>query len=375
VTLLGVRHAVDTILTDADIDRFADLTNLTEFDIARTTFSDAGLDRLSRLPLAGRVTVLRIGSPALTDAGMPHLARFRAVRELGLDMHGVSAGFAVLHQISELRRLRLHNCTMTPEAVGHLRGLKLERLSIEASGLTNATIARLPPAGPVVQLNLTHSADEVTGATLAAVRRGYPTVEQLSLHLSPLAPDALDEVARFPELKRAVLTRTKVTEAGVKRLAAACPQCKIEWDGGTIEPRPDNGRALAEWVFARNGEVQLEGRADFVRTLPAADPGRVTAVRLLIEVYPVSAADRAFFRPPDAWTDADLEAAAQTPAAGDVRFVAVSGKGVTDAGLDHLAAMKGLTRLYVNRTKVTPEGLKRFKAARPDVRVEADEGP
>lgn len=28
-----------------------------------------------------------------------------------------------------------------------------------------------------------------------------------------------------------------VTAAGVKKLAAALPRCKIEWDGGVVEPK------------------------------------------------------------------------------------------------------------------------------------------
>ncbi|OWK45071.1 hypothetical protein FRUB_01402 [Fimbriiglobus ruber] len=32
------------------------------------------------------------------------------------------------------------------------------------------------------------------------------------------------------------LQNTKVTEAGVKKLAAALPECKIEWDSGVIGP-------------------------------------------------------------------------------------------------------------------------------------------
>jgi hypothetical protein len=31
--------------------------------------------------------------------------------------------------------------------------------------------------------------------------------------------------------------KTRVTEAGVRKLAAALPACKIEWNGGTVEPK------------------------------------------------------------------------------------------------------------------------------------------
>lgn len=33
------------------------------------------------------------------------------------------------------------------------------------------------------------------------------------------------------------LEKTAVTEAGVRELAAALPQCRIDWDGGRVEPK------------------------------------------------------------------------------------------------------------------------------------------
>jgi hypothetical protein len=46
----------------------------------------------------------------------------------------------------------------------------------------------------------------------------------------------LETLAGFPSLTWVMAKNTKVTEAGVKKLAAALPGCKIEWDGGVIEP-------------------------------------------------------------------------------------------------------------------------------------------
>ena len=42
---------------------------------------------------------------------------------------------------------------------------------------------------------------------------------------------------------------------------------------------------------------------------------------------------------------------------------------VTDALLGQLEAMKGLKVLFISGTKVTPEGVERFRKARPDCRV------
>lgn len=52
---------------------------------------------------------------------------------------------------------------------------------------------------------------------------------------------------------------TKVTEDGVKKFAAALPKCRIEWDGGVIEPRmtDDPDRRAAEWVLSVKGSIRI----------------------------------------------------------------------------------------------------------------------
>jgi hypothetical protein len=48
----------------------------------------------------------------------------------------------------------------------------------------------------------------------------------------------LENLKGLAALKELNLTGSKVTADGVKKLAAALPKCKIEWDGGVIEPKP-----------------------------------------------------------------------------------------------------------------------------------------
>ena len=50
--------------------------------------------------------------------------------------------------------------------------------------------------------------------------------------MNPNAPDP--KTASLPTIH---LTGTKVTKAGVEKLAAALPKCQIVWDGRTIEPK------------------------------------------------------------------------------------------------------------------------------------------
>lgn len=67
--------------------------------------------------------------------------------------------------------------------------------------------------------------------------RGAFQLDAVGLGNNQKVSDAgLAHFADCPTLAFIHVTNTKVTEAGVKKLAAALPGCKIEWDGGVIEP-------------------------------------------------------------------------------------------------------------------------------------------
>jgi Domain of Unknown Function (DUF1080) len=58
----------------------------------------------------------------------------------------------------------------------------------------------------------------------------------LGLSDTEVTDAGLERLAGFRKLASLSVKNTKVTETGVKKLAAALPRCKIEWDGGVIEP-------------------------------------------------------------------------------------------------------------------------------------------
>ena len=60
----------------------------------------------------------------------------------------------------------------------------------------------------------------------------------MSLAGSGLSDPGIAHLAGLTNLEVLDLRRTKATEPGIKKLSAALPGCKIEWDGGVIEPAP-----------------------------------------------------------------------------------------------------------------------------------------
>jgi hypothetical protein len=80
------------------------------------------------------------------------------------------------------------------------------------------------------------SGTKISDAGLAHLS-GMPLLNELDLRTNPGVTDqGLESLRESAALRVVRLNGTAVTEAGVKRLAAALPKCAIEWDGGTLKP-------------------------------------------------------------------------------------------------------------------------------------------
>ncbi len=134
---------------------------------------------------------------------------------------------------------------------------KLQLLSLVAGPLTDTGVAKLRDLPALYYLNL--DSTKVTDAGLPALKQ-LPELKILILANTKVTDDGLAALKVLPKLEAVVLDHTaitdegllqlraapsltlvkvpgaKVTEAGVKKLAAALPKCKIEYDGGVIEP-------------------------------------------------------------------------------------------------------------------------------------------
>ena len=96
------------------------------------------------------------------------------------------------------------------------------------------------------------------------------------------------------------LQKTKVTPAMVEEFKKALPRCKIEWDGGVIEPRAsaDPDRRAAEYVLSVGGMVWVNGQDRAIKAV-ADLPGeafRLTTCLLYLSGPKVSDAGLAHFK-------------------------------------------------------------------------------
>ena len=86
----------DSTITDADVSRLKELTNLEDLNLDRTAVTDAGLVHLSRLPY---LHWLSLTGTEVTDGGLAHLSKLTHFEQCWLDGTAVTdKGIAELNQ-------------------------------------------------------------------------------------------------------------------------------------------------------------------------------------------------------------------------------------------------------------------------------------
>jgi serine/threonine protein kinase len=292
------------------------------------------INRLQFLPTVRRGLNLT-HNRKLGDAGFVKLAAFPGFAQIEqLEVHDTGVGETGLEQIPRFKKLTILNLSgpaVTKNVLARLRRMELKNVTLYEC----------------------HNAGDDAMAELVAL----PALEQLVLSHVPISDTGLMQLAMCKALRSLMLTkcaeragtsqRTPITGAGVKRLATALPQCRIEWDGVVIEPTVvvDPDRRAAEWVLSIGGTVRVNSQEQFIKTtdeLPK-ESFRLTAVNLTNH-QKITEEGLTLFQ--------DCR---------NVSFLGLVGPGVTDAGLANFRNCKDLTTLILAGAPVTDAGLMHFK--------------
>ncbi len=280
-------------LTVENLHQLKDLQPINFVDLSSSDIKDDGIAELVTQPWAKGIRELRANHTKITDEAFRSLANLP-----GLDILHVSdcqqingKGFKYLKH-SSIGNLVVSITPVTDEAVDDIADFKnLWGLWIRHSPVTEKGIAKLAEAkreGKLSKLYMVHfgcgnhitdaaiedlitlyggkwvtmQTTSVTNAGLKmvatkhsdlkginlgeckindsglAVLDLFPNLEWLTLQWGHenFTDAGLEHVAKCKSLMAVDLRATKVTEAGVRKLAAALPKCHIDWDGGAINP-------------------------------------------------------------------------------------------------------------------------------------------
>lgn len=162
------------------------------------------------LSVGGRVRLSGENRDLTAAADLPQ-DRF-TLAAVNLDgKNAADAGLAAFQGCTKLTNLYLNNTQVTDAGLAYFRG---------CTGLTSLSLGNT----------------QVTDAGLATFQN-CTGLKELILYGTGLTDAGLAAFQRCKELTVLKVQKTKVTAKGVAEFHAAVPGCRIEYDGGTVEPK------------------------------------------------------------------------------------------------------------------------------------------
>ena len=289
--------AVPVAPPNLDADRRAAVYVLSIGGSVRVNGSDellATVEQLPKTPFALTAVCLR-DNPKVTDEGLSFFRGCRNVQWLDLAVTKVTdAGLANFQECAQLSTLDLFSTTVGDTGLAHFKHCKLTYLSLRSTAVTDATAAALAHCTDLENLGLAHT--QVTAAGVAHFRN-CKKIKHLDLDALPVGDADLAHFDRCKNLEVLHLGGTRVTDPGVawlkgceklrfllvrgtpvtaevvRGLKAALPLCRIEWNGGVVEPPPPPfGDADARRISALPATEQIEAvRAELRKRNPTFD--------------------------------------------------------------------------------------------------------
>jgi tRNA A-37 threonylcarbamoyl transferase component Bud32 len=179
-------------------------------NISRTPkLTDAGLAAVRG---CRNIRTLYLNETSLTDAGLVHFTGCRSLTRIEVYFTGVTdAGLAVFKECTNLGYLAVDHTKVTDTGLAHFKDCKnLAFLALAGTQVTDAGLAQFKD------------------------RKG---LTYLDVHQTQITDVGLAPFKECPNLTRLFVRGTKVTPGTVAEFAKALPNCRIEWDGGVIEPK------------------------------------------------------------------------------------------------------------------------------------------
>jgi serine/threonine protein kinase len=233
---------------------------------------------------------------------------------------------------------------------------RLQKVYLSQTKITNHGLDDLTRYPLLEVLHVSHTA--VSDAGLKSLK-AWPLMQQLFLVGCDISDNALDDLLSLKTLQHLNIGATKISAAGVDRLRAALPECRIESDHGTFgppyprPPKPD--RAVAEWVHAKGGTLGLGVPQLGYKTIKPADPlpdGEISIAVLDLARCSVQ--------------DEDL---VRIAGLADCTTLILSETEVTDRGIAHLKDLPKLQQVYLGGSEIGDDGLKLLAERFPDMAI------
>jgi serine/threonine protein kinase/Leucine-rich repeat (LRR) protein len=344
VTALNLHHSS---VTDAGMAHFKNCTKLSSLNFWATKVGDEGLSHLKdRTDLA----LMELYEAPVTDAGIAHLRGCKSLRYLNLnrvaDVTDKSA--PVFADLPQLDLIGLRDTKVTDVTLAQFKDRRCPAAMIFTGnkGVTDAGLVHLKNQKHLMTLSLGETS--VTDAGVVHLK-DCKNLKDLELSRLNVTDACFDTIAELPLLQNLDLRGCKsITAAGVKKLVAANPHCRIQWGEKEMVQPPapiPADRAAAHHVLFIGGRVGYNYVSAWnvsTASLPKND----------FVVHGVWLRSNKELRESDFnylhWCER-------------VQYIDLSDSSVSDSALSHFKNYKDLRQLWLKNTSITDAGLAAFK--------------
>jgi N-acyl-D-amino-acid deacylase len=336
---------------DKGLEKFADLTQLTEMRLSQTRVKGPGLAPFTKL------RKLDLNYSSFEDPGFPYLARMKDLEHLSLRDTLISdAGMQHLAGLTNLRSLDLYGARVTDAGVKHLANLaRLESLNLLGATITDEGLESI--------------------AKLTELR-------ELNLYRSPVTNSGLEKLKNLRKLRSLDLRYTRVTPNALADFRRAMPDVSVEFQGSapvvasqnSQSPKGTDPESIGQWIRALGGRTEtangkvvtvdlagssftdaqvahLQGLKDVATLRLASTEVGDAAITVITSLPSLRSLDLSY-------TLVTPKGIAQLSKLPQLETVGLAGLPVDDASLAILGAMKNLRGLNLSYTEFTDAGLK-----------------
>ena len=316
-------NLTSTWITDADLGLVASLPSLERIDLSHTKISDVGLEHLK--PLTNVRELNLHYAEYVTDSGIAHIKGWKNLERLSLRGTKVTSRvFDHIGALTSLRWLDISNTEVTDSGFEELAELtRLETLAIGGNRI-------LGPALDLLRLIRSLRHLDVSG-----IQRVDSGLWGIALN------DAnMERLARLTQLASLNLAGANLSDRGLDRPGHALARRTELHSLSKISPLSELREINLDRTFADTDDLAVLEKLPKLQRLSLAYAPKV-----------------------------DDTAAPVLRGLRQLESLQLTATNIGDTTLDALIESKALRKLLVGGTRVTPEGMARFRSARPDCKL------
>lgn len=322
ITIVDLHGAKN--LTDNGVTSLGHVAQFRELNLGYTQVSDKGLAVFSQCK---NLRNLDLTQTAVTDAGLLPFRECKQLQVLQIDRTKITAkGLEVFKDHSDFKMLYLNSIGLTDEGLAHFKNSKgIERLFLDDARISDKGLEQIGGYAKLDHLDLNNTPTTDIGLVHL---KNLPNLKGLGLNNTKVTDVGLAHLKVHKNLHGIGLHNTGVTDAGIGHLFTKelGGLSGIELDGTQIS---DDALAILKGIRAT--------RMSFTNT-------RITDKGLL------------HFQ------------------GKELQQLYVNKTALSDASVPVLMSIKGLQRLEIQGTKITPAGIEKLKAGLPKCHLVTDAG-